>query len=273
MRRFPIVLSALALIGVVSPPWSQAQAQRPEMQRVSKDAFVYYNYGILHYQARDYASAAKSLEQAVNSGMSKSPAARYVLGNALFLTDKKEQAWNNYATAVQTDPIGQAGIYSKYCMNWLAADAKRKQVEEIRQPSVKIDDSAIKTELPKCPSVEMDRPSMYEVSQWTDLVRAQYAAQAQAKIQEAYEKSNAAKRLYVQAQGTVNQWVPTTQDRNEGAGGFQRRKQAYVDKGQQLLRPYQDYAIACQEHFKDANKIAELCRLSQKKLNAELPSN
>jgi hypothetical protein len=273
MRRFPIVLSALALIGIALPPMSQAQAQRPEMQRVSKDAFVYYNYGILHYQAKDYASAAKSLEQAVNAGMSKSPAARYVLGNALFLTDKKDQAWNNYATAVQTDPIGQAGIYSKYCMNWLAADAKRKQIEEIKQPAVKINDTAIKGDLPSVPSIEMERPSIYEVSQWTDLVRAQYASQAQTKIQQDYERANAAKRLYVQAQGTVNQWVPTTQDRNEGAGGFQRRKQAYIDKGQQLLKPYQEYAVACQENLKDANKIAEMCRMSFKRLNAELPSN
>src|SRR5438552_18564543 len=115
MLRVNIALSALMVLTAAVPVFSQAQssasgAAAPPAQSLSRDAFVYYNYGVLHYMARDYASASKSLEQAVEHGMSKSPAARYVLGNSYFLTDKRDNAMSQYQNAYRIDPLGQAGI-------------------------------------------------------------------------------------------------------------------------------------------------------------------
>jgi hypothetical protein len=233
-------------------------------------AMVYYNYGILHYMNRDYAGAAQSLEHAVRHGLSKSSNARYVLGNSYFMTEKRDTAVSMWGDAAKMDPEGLAGIYSKYCVNWVTADNARKAAEAQKPTEIKVDASAISAEMPKMPDVEMERPSVYEVSQWTDQVRAQYVQQAAAKIDTDTQRLDQARRVYVQAQSVAGNLVPSVREKQETESDYKRRRAAYANKAQQLLKPYQDAVVSYQQGLKDANQILEACRTAYKRVYSEL---
>ncbi|HEY9791631.1 MAG TPA: hypothetical protein V6D22_14605 [Candidatus Obscuribacterales bacterium] len=233
-------------------------------------AMVYYNYGILHYMNKDYAGAAQSLEHAVRHGLSKSSNARYVLGNSYFMTDKRDTAMSMWGDAAKMDPEGLAGIYSKYCVNWVQADNARKSAEARKPIEIKVDDSGIVGDMPKMPDVEMERPSVYEVSQWSDQIRAQYVQQAAAKIDSDTQKLDEARRVYVQAQGVVGNLVPNVRLKTETEADYKRRRDAYAAHGQQMLKPYQDAVVSYQQGLKDANQILEACRAAYKKVYSEL---
>jgi tetratricopeptide (TPR) repeat protein len=261
MRRLPIILSLAALL----------------MSSQSGYCDSFYQLGVKSYTKGDTRGAIVLLEAALRGGSEKNPEAHYLLGSCYYKMNRPADALKQYQSSLALNSKSKTADFCRSAIQAIkneqadAAAAVHGNAKTVKVdkglPAIKVDDSAVVAALPSVPSINTERPSSFEVNQWTDPLRAQFLNQAISRVPQLQEKLRAAQDLLKQAQTCTNDLVNPPKKKGEDAGTYKRRAQAGQTRANQLLRPYEEYVSSCQKAVNDAKTVVEACRVADKKLN------
>lgn len=221
-----------------------------------------FRTAVHYYKTKHYAQAAVIFEDLVNHQYKNSANAHYYLANCLLKTNRKSEAFQEYAKVIHLSPNSLVGNYSKRVLNFnhsfVKDDSRRlPAVVQAKPDSPSQADliaKEIKSKIPPPPELVTN----YRVG----ITLAQFRQTGNKNHFQAYDHYKIAENAFLKAKENLNKVrlmvsgrTPSQRKSGETEEELKKRRKLYEDAIKKILAPYEDNVMETEKWMLEKEAI------------------